>query len=1145
MSKKLKLSQLPNILLGVAYFKKGKYQRARSIFSKLVDQNPNNAYLNFRYGMCFYKEKKWIKAHHYISKAVELAPQMNSWKKQLITTNKYISNNSKIKITSIKEKINELEKKANSQKDLITLQWEYAISLYDNQQYWMALIQLNKYLEMKPNTAKAYYQLGIIYEKLNDFDNAITSLGVAVKLDKRNKNYYYRLGYCYEKNNQLNKAREYYNWVILNSDASDDVHRLGIGLYHSKRGLWVDTINAYEEFIAINKYNEPDNFYHLAFAYERAYLWDKAADNYVKAIELAPNKYPNWYFRCGQAYEKIEQFESAYYFYNEAVSRSNSYNDYWYFRLAYVLSKLGRFKESSFIYEHSKRRKLLHSVTPSGLIKDKEEEFLTYYTEYYETLPIQDNIILFESFFGNNISCNPYAILKYMLEHNFYYRYVLVIQKDTEIQEWILRDKRIILVQRNSDLYIRYLVSAKYLVNNVSFPYYFIRRPEQKYLNTWHGTPIKTLGKDIKSPFLDHSNVARNFLHATHIISQNEYTTDILLDKYDIRHMYTGKIANIGYPRVDLTLNLSIERRTEICQRLGLDKNKPVILYAPTWRGTSEVKQFNIKKLQKDLEYIASSNDYQFLFRGHHLAEKIIADINLNVCIVPRDIDTNELLGITDILISDYSSIVYDFLALNRPVISYIYDFDEYIKERGLYIQKGALVGYVTSDIYQLKEMIIELSKNMVSNIKLSDIKCFAYLDDGKSTERVIDFFFNDNDEYLYSYERKPVDLFFVGPLLSNGIVRSFNNLISSLDNKHEYVLLISPSEITTDSSRMEEFNRLPNNIAVFGRTGRMPMTLEEIWLRKKFKETFEFSSLMFKDKLLVMYQRECRRMFGDTKFNASINFEGYALFWVMLISQLNAKYRVIFQHNDKYSEWKTKFPYLKGVFIAYQFFDKIVSVSEKTRDLNQKNLAKLFQLPDSKFVFCNNTINYQKILDASKQEAELEENFSSFNGIKVLNIGRMSHEKDQIKLIRAFARIAIQRDDIRLYILGTGSLKKELETLITELNMGNKILLLGQKTNPFPYLKQADLFVLSSNHEGQPMVLLEALTLGTPIVATDIVGNRSVLDDKYGLLVENSIDGVEYGINQFLMGKIDVKSFDYKTYQDDALKTFTNLVRE
>lgn len=113
------------------------------------------------------------------------------------------------------------------------------------------------------------------------------------------------------------------------------------------------------------------------------------------------------------------------------------------------------------------------------------------------------------------------------------------------------------------------------------------------------------------------------------------------------------------------------------------------------------------------------------------------------------------------------------------------------------------------------------------------------------------------------------------------------------------------------------------------------------------------------------------------------------------------------------------------------------------------------------------------------------------------------------------------------------------LMKLIHDLKLQKNVHLLGIRHNPFPLLKKADCFVLSSDHEGQPMVLLEALILGKPIVATDIVGNRSVLEGRPGLLVPNSEEGLLVGMQKFLDGEVTSKEFDYQEYQKNALRMF------
>ena len=133
-----------------------------------------------------------------------------------------------------------------------------------------------------------------------------------------------------------------------------------------------------------------------------------------------------------------------------------------------------------------------------------------------------------------------------------------------------------------------------------------------------------------------------------------------------------------------------------------------------------------------------------------------------------------------------------------------------------------------------------------------------------------------------------------------------------------------------------------------------------------------------------------------------------------------------------------------------------------------------------------------KEALEASEEEF--------FKGAPVfINIGRMSVEKDQSKLIRAFAPVVEKVPSARLLILGDGFLRLDLMTLINELHLEGNVFLLGQKENPYPWLAKADCFVLSSNHEGQPMVLKK------PIIATDITATRGMLADTEAVLVENS----------------------------------------
>src|SRR5690606_27035259 len=151
--------------------------------------------------------------------------------------------------------------------------------------------------------------------------------------------------------------------------------------------------------------------------------------------------------------------------------------------------------------------------------------------------------------------------------------------------------------------------------------------------------------------------------------------------------------------------------------------------------------------------------------------------------------------------------------------------------------------------------------------------------------------------------------------------------------------------------------------------------------------------------------------------------------------------------------------------------------------------------------------------------------------------------EKDHEKLIRAFSRFRENNPSAKLLILGSGPLEHHLQQVVRETGVADCAHLLGYRANPYPYLRKANCFVLSSNHEGQPMTLLEALVLDKPIVATDIVGNRSVLHDRPGLLVQNSLEGLVAGMAAFVDGDVPAGGFDWRAYQGEAIGMFNERV--
>src|SRR5690606_4298870 len=198
--------------------------------------------------------------------------------------------------------------------------------------------------------------------------------------------------------------------------------------------------------------------------------------------------------------------------------------------------------------------------------------------------PVEQDVILYESNLGLSVDCNPLAICRKMLAGEVdskAYLHVWSVDGDVTLPEDLLEHDDVLVVAKDSLQYTRLLATAKYLINNSTFPTYFTRRDEQRYLMTWHGTPLKTLAKDMPEPLV-HLNMARNYLQATLAIFPNEHTRRVLIEGTDVHGLLSADVGIFGYPRNDLLA------QTGVAEPSSEDTLK--ILYAPTWREDSELE---------------------------------------------------------------------------------------------------------------------------------------------------------------------------------------------------------------------------------------------------------------------------------------------------------------------------------------------------------------------------------------------------------------------------------------------------------------------------------------------------------------------------------------------------------------------------
>lgn len=787
------------------------------------------------------------------------------------------------------------------------------------------------------------------------------------------------------------------------------------------------------------------------------------------------------------------------------------------------------------------------------------------FTNFYEKEKINEKEILFESFLGNNFNGNPFYIFKEICENSKYDEYKKYIVASSEknkksiikmLDNYGLLGKADIVL-RNTKQYCYLLATAKYLINNVTFPTYFIRKEEQIYLNTWHGTPLKGLGRNIKDKPNSIGNVQRNFIHATHLLFPNDFTFDIIREDYMLNNIYTGKYIKSGYPRNDIFFNE--ERRKFVKEKLGL-KNKKIVVYMPTWREKTNPKQKN----DKQLTYIMYAlyefekklpDDTVVLVKLHHLANKAIDFKEFDKIIpFPEEYETYDVLNIADKLVTDYSSVMFDFLNTGKDVILYTYDEKEYCNGRSLYMEIKDLPFYYSDDINLVCEKIKEESQTE-KNEKIRNELCFY--DSKDSVSKLCEYIFEKNlsndkfeviDHTKYNNGKKNI-LIFAGGLQKNGITSALRAILNNIDLDENNYFLTFYNNATKQN--IDFINNLDKRVCY------MP-----IMGQKNFKK-YEaiFYHLYFRwninviNKIKKIYDREKFRLYRNINFDTVIHYTGYERQIIHLLSSFKNSKKIIYTHNDLKKERKLrKNIHLNSLKYAYNTFDKIAiirngmekEIKSNVKDVDIKKIFLAHNINDIKYIrnkanekieFSSNTV--------SNVEKETLENILNTNAIKFINIARFSPEKGLDILVEAFLKF--NKEFPNSYLILIGGHGKDYDKIKKMSEVNEKIIIIKNLYNPYSILNKSDCFVLSSHYEGLPMAIMEAMILKKKIICTNIPGPREFLNEKnYAYLVETNIDSIYKGMIKFKEdGLKECNVFDAEEFNEMAIEEFYNLINK
>ncbi|TFD21822.1 glycosyltransferase [Cryobacterium sp. TMS1-13-1] len=798
---------------------------------------------------------------------------------------------------------------------------------------------------------------------------------------------------------------------------------------------------------------------------------------------------------------------------------------------------------------------------------------------FWRRQPIDPRVVLYESFSGNGMLCNPEAIFRGVRAApdftHLNHVWVLANERaNRSVVHEFAHDPSVRFVRPNSVGYYRALATSAYLVNNATFPEQFSKRAGQTYLNTWHGTPLKRMGYDIGDRASRVGNVIRNFLAADYLLAANRFMTEQMYERAHLLHnIYRGQIIEEGYPRIDYQFAdsrgvLAIVRNLE-ANGLPIDGRK-IILYAPTWKGESFARPTDdadeLIKRVTELEASIDTDHYVVLLKVHQVVHKFAADRKeFRGRLIPNDIPTNAVLAATAVLVTDYSSIFFDFLATGRPIAFLTPDIDDYAGYRGLYLEPTEWPGPVVRTV---SELAVELNiiaasgqRPEIAQKYLAMQNKYSAQEDGGATGRIIDIVFRGKRE---GYSVRPVHrdgrpsmLIHVGSLRQSAITTSALNLLAALDHdRYDVSVVFSNSRIPVVLHNQQQIH---SSVRQFVRVGGMNGSKVAHFRRRLDWYRGDFSAHLHQQQRL--WDEEWMRCFGTSRFDYAIDFSGIGPLWATLMLHAPVAQKSIWLRNESatkniHADDGTAQP-VTSISSLYGEYDNLVSVSAELAQRNAIDLARV-ATPEN-FVSARNVVNAAQIRSAAAidiRRAVLGNTpddvpwwviglASESALVNFVTVGQLSAENDHALLIRAFADVHSQRQDTRLVIIGTGPLRARLHDLICELGVDESVILTGHQANPYSIMAAADCLVLASDHEEQTMVLVEGRILDLPVISVAFDSARDFRRDESGLVATaTGIDPeVAAGMRAYLAGSVPTVKFNEYDYNAESVAQFLNAI--
>lgn len=379
--------------------------------------------------------------------------------------------------------------------------------------------------------------------------------------------------------------------------------------------------------------------------------------------------------------------------------------------------------------------------------------------------------------------------------------------------------------------------------------------------------------------------------------------------------------------------------------------------------------------------------------------------------------------------------------------------------------------------------------------------------------------------------------LFVVDNLVMGGITKVITNLLVNLDPEKYNMDLLVLHYYEDMKVKIPEYVNIIEGNKFFS---SVDVSIKRIMKDKNVSEFFKKLSLVMSLKSGMIRNKivEARRNILTKKYDTEIAFsDGFSHIFVANGDTPN---KIAWMHTDISVQNDSK-RYYNLVKESLKKMNMSVCVSDRVREVYKS----YYDLDSDKIQTIHNIIDVDEIKNKGNEKIDIE--FSK-DVINLISVGRLELQKNYERFINVHKKLIDDGYKINSYLIGDGLEKEKLENAIKEQKIEDTFFMLGRKENPFPYVKKADLFILSSILEGLPTVLYEAIILGVPCVSTEVAGAREILKDKYGLITANDDEALYCGIKKVLDDKKLLDTYKsevsmYKSENSDIIQKVKKII--